>query len=323
MNKIEILTFGKQIIKDELLQINYLHDRLDDNFSDIINILYNCKGKIIVVGVGKNAPIAQKMVATLNSTGTISQFLHAGEALHGDLGLLCPEDVVLVLSKSGNTAEIKQVIPSLKELSKKVVAITGNLSSYLATQADFVLDTTISKEAGPMNLAPTSSTTVQLVLCDAIAMTLKKLKGFTANDFGKYHPGGSLGKQLNLRIMDMIDSTHKPKVNMDSCIKDVIQSLSSGRFGITTVMEGKTIKGVITDGDLRRMLEKYSDFSSLKAKDIATFSPKLINKKILAKDALKMINKFEIGQLIVVNDNQEYMGIIDFHGLTNEGIRAE
>ena len=323
MKKSEILTFGKSIIHNELIEIQQLKENLHDNFASVVELIYDCKGKIVVVGVGKNAPIAQKMVATLNSTGTVAQFLHAGEAMHGDIGLVKSTDVCLVLSKSGNTTEIKSVLPALKEMSQTTVAICGNAASYLAINCDYFLNTTIQKEAGPENLAPTSSTTVQLVLCDAIAMSVKKLKNFTTTDFGKFHPGGMLGKQLLLRVQDMIDTSQKPQVDINAPIKEVIQSLSSGRFGITVVKDKNKICGVVTDGDLRRMLEKYSDLKDILAKDIATFNPKTIHQATLASKALQLINEYKIGQLIVVDDNDNYLGIVDFHSLTNEGIRAE
>ena len=319
----EILNIGKQIIESEINEIKRMSVNLNQNFAQCVKTLFKCQGKIVVVGVGKNAPIAQKMVATLNSTGSIAQFLHAGEALHGDVGLIQPQDVCLVLSKSGNTAEIKSSLPSIKQFSSKVIAITGNLNSYLAQNSDIILDATVEKEAGILNLAPTSSTTVQLVMCDAIAMTLQQLKKFSAEDFSKFHPGGSLGKQLLLKVEDMLDETQKPQVDSDASIKEVIQSLSSGRFGITVVMNKNEIIGVVTDGDLRRMLEKYTDFSHLRAHDIASFEPKTIKKSILAKTALQLINQYKIGQLVVVDDDNNYVGIVDFHGLTNEGIRAE
>lgn len=319
----EILSIGKQIIESEINEVKRMSVNLNQNFAQCVKTLFKCQGKIVVVGVGKNAPIAQKMVATLNSTGSIAQFLHAGEALHGDVGLIQPQDVCLVLSKSGNTAEIKSSLPSIKQFSSKVIAITGNLNSYLAQNSDIILDATVEKEAGILNLAPTSSTTVQLVMCDAIAMTLQQLKKFSAEDFSKFHPGGSLGKQLLLKVEDMLDETQKPQVDSDASIKEVIQSLSSGRFGITVVMNKNEIIGVVTDGDLRRMLEKYTDFSHLRAHDIASFEPKTIKKSILAKTALQLINQYKIGQLVVVDDDNNYVGIVDFHGLTNEGIRAE
>lgn len=323
MENLEILQFAKVIIDNEISEIQRLKRNLSPNFIQAVTWMKNCENKIVVVGVGKNAPIAQKMVATLNSTGTVAQFLHAGEAVHGDLGLLQPKDVCLVLSKSGNTAEIKTALPSIKALSDKVIAITGNENSYLAQNADLVLDTWIEKEAGPQALAPTSSTTVQLVLCDALAMTLKKLKNFDSNDFGKFHPGGSLGKQLLLKVEDMLDANQKPEVDIHAHVNDVIQSLSSGRFGITVVKENGKIVGVVTDGDLRRMLEKHSDLTDLTARDIATFNPKTIHKDTLAKKALQIINQHKIGQLVVVDDDDNYVGIIDFHRLTNEGISAE
>ena len=316
----EILIFTREIIDLQCKEIQKLKENLNNEFLKAIEVLQKCNGKVVIVGVGKNKPIAEKMVATLNSTGTKAQFLHAGEAIHGDLGLLDKNDVAIVLSKSGNTAEIKNAFPSIKKLSHKVIAITGNLNSYLAKNADIVLDTTIENELGHLGVAPTTSTTVQLVVCDIIAVILKKLKGFTKEDFGKFHPGGSLGKKLSWKVEDIVDSTQKPKVNIDADIKEVIQSLTSGRFGITVVEQKGKIVGVITDGDLRRMLQKYTDLSGIKANDIATFSPKTIKKDILAIDALKIINENKIGQLIVVDENDDYFGIIDFHVLTNEGL---
>lgn len=320
MKSEEVLHFARQIIERQCLELNNLQKKIDNNFFLCIEELLHCTGKAVLVGVGKNKPIAEKMVATLNSTGTNAQFLHAGEALHGDLGLLNKEDVAIVLSKSGNTAEIKNALPSIKQLSKSVIAITGNTQSYLAQNADIVLDTTIQEELGPLGLAPTASTTLQLVLCDTIAVTLKKLKGFTKKDFGIYHPGGSLGKKLSWKVADMIDTSQKPSVDIDADVKEVIQSLTSGRFGITVVEQRGNIVGVITDGDLRRMLQKYTNLEGIKANDIATFSPKTIHKDTLAVEALKMINENKIGQLIVVDDMGNYYGIIDFHELTNEGI---
>lgn len=323
METTEILQFGKQVIRNEIVEIQQLENNLTETFVRAVQVLFNCKGKIVVVGVGKNSPIAQKMVATLNSTGSHAQFLHAGEALHGDLGLIHKDDVCLILSKSGNTTEIKSSLPFITEYSSKVIAVTGNMNSYLAEHSDIVLDTTISKEAGPEDLAPTSSTTVQMVLCDALAMTLKKMKNFSGNDFSRLHPGGMLGKQLLLKVEDMLDYSQRPEVDIDAPVKDVIQSLSSGRFGITVVKEKGEITGVITDGDLRRMLEKYSDLTQISARDIATFKPKTIHKTTLASHALQLINQHKIGQMIVVDDNEEYIGIVDFHSLTQEGIRAE
>lgn len=320
---LELTSYAKGIIDAELSEIQTLKTNIGEGFIFVMRELFSASGKIVVVGVGKNAPIAQKMVATLNSTGTHAQFLHAGEALHGDLGLLQSEDIALILSKSGNTAEIKAALPSIKSLCKKTIAITGNMESFLAQHCDYVLNASVSREAGHNNLAPTSSTTVQLVLCDAIAMTLMKMKNFNSEDFGKYHPGGSLGKQLLLKVEDIVDTHQKPQVDINASIQEVIQSLSSGRYGITALIQDNQVVGVITDGDLRRMLEKYSDFSGLTAKDIATFNPKTIYKDTLAKVALKQINDYKIGQLIVLNRDNEYVGIIDFHGLTKEGISAE
>ncbi|MGI9526950.1 MAG: KpsF/GutQ family sugar-phosphate isomerase [Weeksellaceae bacterium] len=320
---LNLTSYAKAIIEAELLEIQELKNKIGSEFNSVMQHLFDCKGKIVVIGVGKNGPIAQKMVATLNSTGTRAQFLHAGEALHGDLGLIQKDDICLLLSKSGNTAEIKASFPSIKDLCQLTIAITGNISSFLAQQCDYVLDTTVTREAGHNNLAPTSSTTVQLVLCDAIAMTLMKMKNFNAEDFSRYHPGGSLGRQLLLKVGDIIDNEQKPAVDVDASIQEVIQSLSGGRYGITALMENNKVVGVVTDGDLRRMLEKYTDLKGLTAKDIATFNPKTIKIDTLATEALKQINEYKIGQLVVLDQDNNYVGIIDFHGLTKEGISAE
>lgn len=313
----------QRVVKTEMSEIERILARLDQKTVEAVKLMASCQGKIVVAGVGKNMPIAQKMVATLNSTGTPAQFLHAGEALHGDLGLINKNDICLVISKSGNTAEIRNALPSIKQSCDKLIALTGNTQSYLATHADIILDASVEKEAGVEQLAPTSSTTVQLVWCDAIAMALKEIKNFRSADFGKLHPGGSLGKQLSWRVADILDADHAPQVQSTASIREVISSLSSGRYGITAVMEKDEIVGVITDGDLRRMLEKYEDISGLFASDIATHSPKTISANTLAKEALRQINQYKIGQLLVVNEDNQYLGVIDFHGLTKEGFYAE
>lgn len=323
MNKIEYIKIGKDVIRQEIGVLQSLENSLSDSFADALGLMLNCSGKIVLVGIGKNTPICEKMVATLNSTGTPAQFLHAAEAMHGDLGILSKNDVALVLSKSGNTKEIKNVLPHVKRLAGKVIGICADENSFLSKNADILLHTPVDQEAGPLNLAPTSSTTAQLVLCDALAVALKRIKKFTADQFSSFHPGGSLGKNLLFTVNDLMDKDQKPQVNWDSDIKEVIQSLTSGRYGITTVFRNDKIVGVITDGDLRRMLEKYSSFQNLKAIDIATPNPKSIRADVLARKALEMINKYAIGQLIVLDENDKYVGIIDFHRLTKEGIYAK
>lgn len=323
MNSIDITNFAQKIFTSEINAIISVKNKIGVDFEETIKAIFDASGKVVVVGVGKNMPIAKKFVATLNSTGTSAQFLHAAEAMHGDLGLVDEKDIAIVLSKSGNTPEIRSLLPALKKQSNKIIAITGNLDSTLAKFSDFILDTTVDEEAGPFGIAPTSSTTVQLVMCDAIAMTLMKLNNFQPEDFGRFHPGGTLGKQLSWTVEDVVDSSQKPSVEINASINEVIQSLSSGRFGITVVEDNTQIVGVITNGDLRRMLESHDSFKDLTAKDIATFNPKTISKNTYAKDALKLINDYKIGQLVVLDDENKYFGIIDFHALTNEGISAE
>ena len=275
---------------------------------------------MVVVGVGKSAHIANKIVATLNSTGTPSQFLHATEAIHGDLGLVRPEDVVICISKSGNTPEITYLAPILKQYASVLIGLTSNLKSELAKNSDIVLDVNIDKEACPVNLAPTTSTTAQLVMGDALAVALMKLRAFTQNDFAKYHPGGALGKRLLWTVENIVDPERKPSVHPDSSITEVINSLTSGRHGITVVIDNDKIVGVITDGDLRRMLLNNETFAHLTAKDIASMNPKTIKKAEKAREALAILRHNSIGQLVVVDEENHYYGILDIHSILNEGI---
>ncbi len=314
------LPYIKEVISLEYNELQNLFDRIDDSYQKVIEILLHCKGKIVVVGIGKSAHIGRKMVATFNSTGTISQFLHAAEAIHGDLGILQQNDVVICISNSGNSPEIKAIIPFLKKNAKNLIAITGNLQSNLAQNADFVLDASVQKEACPNNLAPTSSTTVQIVIGDALAVTLMKLKGFTENDFASYHPGGNLGKNLLWTLEQFNVEKHKPFVNAEAPIKEVIISISKSKNGITVVLENDAIIGVITDGDLRRMLTEYDDFGSLVAKDIMSKNPKTIAITEKASKALEILKTHNIGQLVVL-ENNVYKGIIDLHQLLDEGIK--
>ena len=319
IKKENILASAKKTILSESESIAKLTQFLDDNFVNAVEIIYESKGRLVVTGIGKSAIIAQKIVATLNSTGTPSLFLHASEAIHGDLGMLQPSDVVICISKSGNSPEIKVLVPLLKRFGNKLIAITGNTTSFLGKEADFVLNTYVDSEACPINLAPTNSTTAQLVMGDAIAVCLMELKNFTAEDFAKYHPGGALGKKLLLRVSDMLDTTQKPIVAADSTIKNVIIEISEKRLGVTAVIENEKVIGIITDGDIRRMLNKTENISGLTAQDIMTKNPKTIKSTDMVSDALNILEDFSITQLVVV-DNGEYKGVIHLHDILKEGI---
>ncbi len=318
MNNQEILTLAKEAISIEISELEHLKNRLDDQFLEAVEIINSSKGKLIVVGIGKSAHVGNKIVATLNSTGTPAQFLHASEAIHGDLGVIQKTDVVLCISNSGNSPEIVKLAPFLKEYSSHLIAMTGNLQSKLAEYADVVLNTSVEKEACPIKLAPTSSTTVQMALGDALAVCLMELNGFKEDDFAKFHPGGSLGKNLTAKV-DQFLSPQKPQVSEDSNLRDIIISVSSSKHGITVVTDGDQITGVITDGDLRRMLMSEEDLSKFVAKDIMSSNPKSIDKNMLAKEAMQILKEKNIGQLIVTSDSK-YFGIIDIHRLLDEGI---
>jgi len=314
-----ILASAKKSILSQSESISNLVNYVDDNFVKSVETIFNSKGRLVVTGIGKSAIIAQKIVATLNSTGTPSLFLHASEAIHGDLGMVQPDDVVICISKSGNSPEIKVLVPLLKRFNNKLIAITGNVTSFLGKEADYTLNTYVEKEACPNNLAPTNSTTAQLVIGDAIAVCLMEMRNFTAEDFAKYHPGGALGKKLLLRVGEMLDTTHKPLVSPDSSIKTVIVEISEKRLGVTAVIEDEKIIGIITDGDIRRMLNKTETISGLTAKDIMTINPKTIQSTDLVSDALNILEDFSITQLVVV-DGSEYKGVLHLHDILKEGI---
>ncbi|MBO6212430.1 arabinose-5-phosphate isomerase [Algoriella xinjiangensis] len=320
MKNSDLIQIAQDVFREEIQELEAIASRINDSFVDAVNAIFNAKGKLVIVGVGKSAHIANKIVATLNSTGTPSQFLHATEAIHGDLGLLRPEDVVICISKSGNTPEITYLAPILKQYASVLIGLTSNLKSELAKNSDIVLDVNVTKEACPVNLAPTTSTTSQLVMGDALAVALMKMRSFSQNDFAKYHPGGALGKRLLWTVENIVDPERKPFVQPDSSISEVINSLTSGRHGITAVLDGKKIIGVITDGDLRRMLLNNKTFDHLTAKDIASMHPKTINKAEKAREALAILRQNSIGQLVVVDDENEYYGILDIHSILNEGI---
>jgi arabinose-5-phosphate isomerase len=317
--KENIIESAKKTLLSESQSIAKLTDFIDDSFVEAVQLIYNCKGRLIVTGIGKSAIIAQKIIATLNSTGTPSMFLHASEAIHGDLGMVQVGDVVICISKSGNSPEIKVLVPLLKRFGNKLIAITGNTTSFLGKEANFTLNTYIESEACPNNLAPTNSTTAQLVMGDAIAVCLMEMRNFSAEDFAKYHPGGALGKKLLLRVNDMLDMSRKPMVRPDSSIKNVIVTISEQRLGVTAVVEDDKVIGIITDGDIRRMLNKTETISGLTAKDIMTISPKMIKSTDMVVDALNIMEDYSITQLVVV-DNNEYKGVIHLHDILKEGI---
>ena len=314
MNKINLLEIAKNAISTEIAELQYLKNRLNENFEKAVNIIHKSQGKLVVVGIGKSAHIGNKIVATLNSTGTPSQFLHAAEAIHGDLGILQKNDIVLCISNSGNSPEIVNLLPFLKSYSSALIGMTGNLNSKLAELSDIVLDSSVSREACPNQLAPTSSTTNQIALGDALAICLMELNNFKGEDFARFHPGGALGKNLTAKVEQFL-SKNKPEVSENSPIKEVIISISSSKHGITAVTENE----IITDGDLRRMLSEKDNISNIFAKDIMSKNPKTIEKEALAKEALVLLKENNIGQLIVTHQGK-YFGIIDLHKLLDEGI---
>ena len=314
-----IIASAKKTLLSESQSIANLTNYVDDAFAEAVTLIHHSKGRLIVTGIGKSAIIAQKIVATMNSTGTPSLFLHASEAIHGDLGMVQPGDAIICISKSGNSPEIKVLVPLLKRFGNKLIAITGNTTSFLGKEAHFTLNTYVESESCPNNLAPTDSTTAQLVMGDAIAVALMELKNFTAEDFAKYHPGGALGKKLLLRVGDMLDATHKPMVAPNSSIKNVIVEISEKRLGVTAVIEDNKVIGIITDGDIRRMLNKTETIAGLVAKDIMTVNAKSIKSTDLVSDALNILEDFSITQLAVI-DNGEYKGIIHLHDILKEGI---
>ncbi len=320
MNKEEIIKLGRETFHNEANALKVIADQLSDDFVSVVRTISKSKGKVVISGIGKSAHIANKIVATLNSTGIYAQFLHAAEAIHGDLGLIQKEDVVIVLSKSGNTPEIKNLVTLLKSYAVTLVGLTSHLESFLAQHAHYVLYVPIEKEAGPNNLAPTTSTTAQLVMGDALAVALMHLNKFTESDFAKSHPGGSLGKRLYWKVEDLVDKGQKPLVNSNDSIREAIVAISKSRNGITAVENQGELVGVITDGDLRRMLFKEIDFKNTLVKEVMTKNPKVIEKEALATQALEMIELHKVGQLLVIDAAKNYFGILDFQDLLKEGI---
>ncbi len=319
---VDIKQVAKKVINDEAKTIANLEHFIDDDFVKVVELILHSKGRVIVSGVGKSAIVAQKLVATLNSTGTPSVFMHAADAVHGDLGMICPDDVVICLSNSGNTPEIKSLIPLIKNLdNKNIVAMVSNRDSYLAKNSAYILQAYVEHEADPNNLAPTNSTTAQLVMADALAISLIECREFSSNDFAKYHPGGSLGKRLRTKVSDIFDKDNRPQVFADDILRTVIVAMSAGRLGAVAVTNSENeLLGIVTDGDLRRMLEKHSDIESLKAGDIMTKTPKCISEDELAYSAFNIMEQNSITQLVVTDGNGCYCGMIHLHDILKEGV---
>jgi len=317
--KDRIISVAKQTIATESEAIANLGSLVDVEFADAVTTIFDSTGRVIITGIGKSANIATKIVATLNSTGTPAIFMHAADAIHGDLGTMQQNDTVICISKSGNTPEIKVLVPLIKAAGNTLIAITSNRDSFLGQQAHYVLHAYAEKEACPNNLAPTTSTTAQLVIGDALAMALLDLRGFSSNDFAKYHPGGSLGKKLYLRVSNLTSLNEKPQVGPDTDVKEVIVEISKKMLGVTAVVENEKIIGIITDGDLRRMLTKTDSFAGLTAKDIMSKNPKIISDKAMAVEAMELMDKYGITQLLA-EKNGAYCGVVHIHNLTKEGI---
>jgi arabinose-5-phosphate isomerase len=318
-NSKQIIQIARNTLEIERDSIDSLINKIDEEFANVVKLILNSQGRVVVSGIGKSAIIAQKMVATFNSTGTPAIFLHAADAIHGDLGMVQKDDVVICISKSGDTPEVKVLVPLVKSLGNKLIALTGNFNSYLGKKADFRISCEVEKEACPNNLAPTNSTTAQMVMGDALAVCLIESRGFGSEDFAKYHPGGALGKKLYLRISDLYTQNEKPSVDINATLKDVILEISAKRLGMTAVEKQGKLVGVITDGDLRRMLSKTSDFAEVKAVEILSENPKTIKPEAMAIEAAEMMKAYNISQLIVA-DQSKYLGVVHFHDLLKEGL---
>lgn len=318
--KSEILEYASQVLLDEAEAVNKIRQFLNEDFVKSVETILHSNGRLIVTGIGKSAIIGQKIVATLNSTGTPAVFMHAADAIHGDLGVIQTDDVVLCISKSGNTPEVAQLTPFLKKNGNVLIAMVGNTQSYLAREASFVLNCTVDREASPNNLAPTCSSTAQLALGDALASTLIKLRGFTSDDFAKLHPGGVLGKRLIMKVSDLYKFNDVPAVTANAPMQQVILEISGKCLGVTAVVDGDKVIGAITDGDLRRMLQKNPDYINLKAEDVMTVNPKTISENTLVVDALELMKEKNITNLFVVDDNGRYRGVIHIHDIIKQGI---
>lgn len=315
----ELKNIASTAINMEAHAIVEMAQRIDDEFVNTVETILNRKGRIVITGIGKSALIAQKIVATMNSTGSPALFMHAADAIHGDLGMIQPDDVVIAISKSGNTPEIKVLVPLLKQTGTPLIAMVGNTRSYLAEHADHILDTYVEKEACPLNLAPTTSTTAQLAMGDALAICLLESRSFTDRDFARYHPGGALGKRLYLRVGDLAEQNEKPVVQAYTPVKEVLVEITKNRLGAAAVLSEDKLVGVITDGDIRRMLEKQADITHLTARDIMGRTPLTVEKSTLAVQALDLLRKNNVSQLLVT-DKGQYAGIIHLHDLLKEGI---
>ena len=319
----EILNSAKQTINIEVESLKGLIPLLNEDFTNAVKAVYNCKGRLIVSGIGKSANVAHKIVATLNSTGTPAVFMHAADAIHGDLGIVLEEDIVMILSNSGNSPEIRSLLPFIQSRGNRVIGVVGNLKSDLGQKSDWILNATIEREACSNNLAPTSSTTAQMALGDALAVALINMRGFTSTDFAKSHPGGALGKKMYLKIDDLATKNEKPKVSPDAKINEVIYEMSSKRLGATAVVMESKVVGMITDGDIRRMIEKTKDLTNVKASDIMGKNPVSLKLGTLGSEAIKIINQKNITQIIVEDHQGFYFGMIHLHDLINEGISED
>ncbi len=319
MRSTDIQAIARQTILLESEAVQQLTGSINAQFEEIVKKIAACTGKIVISGIGKSAVIAQKIVATFNSTGTLASFLHAADAIHGDLGLVREDDIILIISKSGESSEIKLLLPLIKNFGNPVIAMTGNLDSYLAANSDYILNTTVEQEACPNNLAPTTSTTAQLVMGDALAVCLMEYNGFTSNDFAKFHPGGMLGKRLYLKVSDLFMKNARPQVEETSKLKEIIVAITQNRMGATAVIKDGAIAGIVTDGDLRRMLQKEENLSDITAEDIMSRYPKCIEEDQLAVSALDMMRKNNVSQLLVTR-NTLYTGVLHLHDLIREGI---
>ena len=316
-----VLQTALNTIRLEAESIAGLSKYINDDFSKSVDAIFHCIGRLVISGVGKSGIVGQKIVATLNSTGTPSLYMHAADAIHGDLGMIQKEDVVLLISKSGESPEIKVLIPLIKNFGNKLIGMGGNVDSFLAKHCDYFLNTTVTKEACPNNLAPTSSTTAQMVMGDALAICLMKMAGFDGNDFARFHPGGNLGKRLYLRVKDLFIASHKPFVYSSAGLKEIIIQITKNGLGATAVLaDDEIVQGIITDGDLRRMLEKATSLENVKASDILSANPKTINPDELAVNALEILRANDISQLIVVDAHNRYQGMLHLHDLVKEGI---
>lgn len=320
MTKQDITEFARSIIRTESKAVERLEGYVDECFTRIVDVIYRTSGRVIVTGIGKSAIIANKIVATLNSTGTPAIFMHAADAIHGDLGIVQSEDIILCISKSGNSPEIKVLVPFIRNMGNTLIGMVGNTSSFLAEHSDMILNTTVEEEACPNNLAPTSSTTAQMVMGDALAMSLLKLRGFTAQDFARFHPGGALGKKLYMTVGDLLGDEEAPVVKPDADLNTVIIEISGKRLGATAVASTHTPVGIITDGDLRRMLQSGRDIQSVKAADIMTHNPKSVSVDELAVKAFHMMERNKITQLLVLDEAGNYRGIVHIHDILREGV---